>query len=151
MTYATVSGYPFDGYDGSDESFEKMLEGGMGSTPGYGADPAPRTRTCTLLGCETAGDLVPWSGERLCWDCMDRQLDLIALAVQDCPVTIGQGVSAPGHVSRMHAGIDTARPWLDGMADDIVNELTRIAGESPDGLELVQKVVERTRYLTGVV
>lgn len=39
---------------------------------------------CT--GCEKAvdkGDLIPWSGQRLCWDCMDFQLDLLAKAVSD--------------------------------------------------------------------
>jgi hypothetical protein len=25
---------------------------------------------------------VPWSGERLCWDCADHELDLLALALQ---------------------------------------------------------------------
>jgi hypothetical protein len=37
---------------------------------------------CTM--CErSGGDLVPWSGERLCWDCTDKQLDLLAMAMQD--------------------------------------------------------------------
>lgn len=26
MTYSTVTGYPFDDYDGTDESFEKLTE-----------------------------------------------------------------------------------------------------------------------------
>jgi hypothetical protein len=35
---------------------------------------------CT--GCERdAGELIPWSGERLCWRCVDLQLDLLALAM----------------------------------------------------------------------
>lgn len=35
---------------------------------------------CT--GCETpAPELIPWSGERLCWDCVDTQLDLLAKAI----------------------------------------------------------------------
>lgn len=35
---------------------------------------------CTLCE-EDSPELVPWSGERLCWNCTDRQLDLLALAV----------------------------------------------------------------------
>jgi hypothetical protein len=37
---------------------------------------------CT--GCEeTAPELIPWSGQRLCWHCVDLQLDLMALAVRE--------------------------------------------------------------------
>jgi hypothetical protein len=47
---------------------------------------------CTSCGgVPEDGDLVPWSGERLCWPCTDTQLDLMAKAVQEAtPVTIGQ-------------------------------------------------------------
>jgi hypothetical protein len=38
--------------------------------------------TCT--GCETpAAELLPWSGERLCVNCADIQLDLLAKAVAE--------------------------------------------------------------------
>jgi hypothetical protein len=38
---------------------------------------------CTL--CENdAAELVPWAtGERLCWECVDQQMDLLARAVED--------------------------------------------------------------------
>lgn len=37
--------------------------------------------TCTLCGHDS-DELLPWaSSERLCWDCTDYQLDLLALAV----------------------------------------------------------------------
>lgn len=40
---------------------------------------------------------VPWSGERLCWDCADTALDLLAKACEtELPVTIGKGVTTPG-------------------------------------------------------
>lgn len=43
---------------------------------------------CT--GCEVASpELVPWSGERLCWSCTDIQLDLLAKAIcEDAPVYV---------------------------------------------------------------
>lgn len=45
-------------------------------------------KPCT--GCEQGTtELVPWSGERLCWDCTDLQLDLMAKALQDMPVQVG--------------------------------------------------------------
>jgi hypothetical protein len=52
------------------------------------SETLPRN-VCT--GCKrgTDGDLVPWSGQRLCWDCTDLQLDLMAKAVleeMDIPV-----------------------------------------------------------------
>jgi hypothetical protein len=44
---------------------------------------------CT--GCETStGPLVPWSGERLCLDCVDTQLDLMAKAlIEDAAIQVG--------------------------------------------------------------
>lgn len=37
---------------------------------------------CT--GCEEdAPELIPWSGERLCWRCVDVQLDLMAAAIME--------------------------------------------------------------------
>jgi hypothetical protein len=37
--------------------------------------------TCTR-GCPAPAE-VPWSRERLCWDCVDRELDLLALALRN--------------------------------------------------------------------
>jgi hypothetical protein len=37
---------------------------------------------CTLCEADST-KLLPWSGERVCWDCFDRQLDLVALAIAD--------------------------------------------------------------------
>lgn len=44
---------------------------------------------CT--GCEAdAAELIPWSGEKLCWRCVDVQLDLMAAAIlADAPVSVG--------------------------------------------------------------
>lgn len=70
-----------------------------------GYDASQIARICT--GCEQVpadGDLVPWSGERLCWNCADAQLDLLAKAVSDLPVTVGRGVTTPGHVQTLDAG-----------------------------------------------
>jgi hypothetical protein len=45
-------------------------------------------KTCTGCGQMTC-QLVPWSGQRLCWDCTDTQLDLMAKAVtEDALVTV---------------------------------------------------------------
>jgi hypothetical protein len=44
--------------------------------------------TCTSCGTPSP-ELIPWSGERLCWECTDLQLDLLAKAVQeDAPVYV---------------------------------------------------------------
>lgn len=46
---------------------------------------------CTLCE-EDVPELLPWSGQRLCWDCVDLNLDLLAKAVlETTPVRIGQG------------------------------------------------------------
>lgn len=53
-------------------------------------EAAVKGGTCTL--CEDdASELVPWATrERLCWHCVDIQLDLLAKAVRDImPVEIG--------------------------------------------------------------
>lgn len=93
-------------------------------------------RVCTLEGraVRPDEDLVPWSGQKLCWDCMDQQLDLMAKAIQLDP----EPVREPG-----------SQPWLDAMADDLASELLRIAGESDDGLALVQRVISRTQFIAG--
>ena len=111
MTYRTVTGYPFDGYDGTDESFERLM-GGTLTSAGYGSEPdlyetigrtdaihdeqsaAERTVAggrCTLCE-EDVPELLPWSGQRLCWQCVDLNLDLLAKAVlETTPVRIRQG------------------------------------------------------------
>lgn len=91
-------------------------------------------RVCTLEGRQVRDgeDLVPWSGQKLCWDCMDRQLDLMAMACKE-----------------VHAPEPGSQPWLDAMADDLASELLRIAGESDDGLALVQRVISRTQFIAG--
>jgi hypothetical protein len=109
----TITGYPYDDYDGTDEAFERLLT----SDPVYEADArnylatgkcrghqfpseisaradaeadftAASERTvapgrCT--GCETdAAELLPWTPrERLCWRCVDLQLDLLAGAISE--------------------------------------------------------------------
>lgn len=48
-----------------------------------------RPGTCTQCEAATA-ELIAWSGERLCWDCTDRQLDLLALAcATELPAELG--------------------------------------------------------------
>ena len=44
---------------------------------------------CT--GCEeNAAELIPWSGEKLCWHCVDVQLDLMAAAIlEEGAVSVG--------------------------------------------------------------
>ena len=44
---------------------------------------------CT--GCEEdAPELIPWSGEKLCWACVDVQLDLMAQAIlEEGAVSVG--------------------------------------------------------------
>ena len=38
----------------------------------------------TCGGCEKeAAELIPWASQRLCWDCVDLHLDLLALAVAE--------------------------------------------------------------------
>lgn len=37
---------------------------------------------CTQCEHDTF-ELLPWSGERLCWDCFDHQLDLMAKAIHE--------------------------------------------------------------------
>jgi hypothetical protein len=55
-------------------------------TRGEGDQFLPAARICTGCDREVYGDLVPWSGERLCWDCTDLQLDLLAAALlEDSP------------------------------------------------------------------
>lgn len=53
---------------------------------------------CTHCERET-GVLIPWARERLCLDCMDTQLDLVARAMRELPVQVGKGVTTPGHVT----------------------------------------------------
>lgn len=37
---------------------------------------------CTMCEADSY-ELLPWSGERICWDCFDHQLDLMAKAIQE--------------------------------------------------------------------
>jgi hypothetical protein len=122
MTYSTVTGYPYDGYDGTDESFEKLLDQ-IPCPERHPQDGAscicyahaegdhrdchgrtwPNEAALTDLGpCtrnpEHGPAEVPWSGDRLCWDCADHELDLLAKALQSeggWPVQVGSG--HPGH------------------------------------------------------
>jgi hypothetical protein len=145
MTSQTVSGYPFDGYDGSDESFERLISGEdpevqdlarrTGLTPlsvlesetepehfhnrvnelvetehlpveraieraAYEIDHPSESVVAAgrCGGCEKeAGERIPWGSQKLCWDCVDAQLDLMALAVAQAvpvPVMVGIEVAA---------------------------------------------------------
>ena len=70
-------------------------------------EPAASDWSGTCTGCEKhAGFLVPWAGESLCLDCTDYQLDLLALALAELPVTVGRGGTTPGHVATMEVDLD---------------------------------------------
>lgn len=91
----TITGYPFDSYDGTDASFEALQASGyqgfyldqlaMADAQRDFAAACERTVApgqCT--GCEEAApELIPWSGQRLCWRCVDLQLDLLAKAIAE--------------------------------------------------------------------
>lgn len=111
---------------------------------------------CT--GCEAeTGELVPWAGERLCWNCTDLQLDLMALACQSAdglPVTVGQGVRTPGHIQEL------ALSAHDGEAsreDRLANAIAALAVTYSDGdsgqIKLAEKlfltVADLGSYLDG--
>jgi hypothetical protein len=86
MTH-TVAGFA------TEETFEQVVEAGVDAYLEF-AVSCERTvapGSCTGCGGE-ADELIPWSGQRLCWNCTDAQLDLIAKAVledEDTPVQVG--------------------------------------------------------------
>jgi hypothetical protein len=52
--------------------------------------PVPPAHSQLCTQCERDVAEVPWSGERLCWDCADIQLDLMARALLEAaPVQVG--------------------------------------------------------------
>jgi hypothetical protein len=68
--------------------------------------------------CEREADeLVPWEGERVCWPCIERQLDLLVRATRQLPVTVGRGVLTPGHECKIDWDLAAA------MASDRQGEL----------------------------
>jgi len=37
--------------------------------------------------CERdSSELLPWSGQRICWNCFDTQLDLLAVAIREAGI-----------------------------------------------------------------
>jgi len=55
-----------------------------GTCPGTAPEYPSEKVQLVCTGCErNASELVPWSGEQLCWDCVDTQLDLMAKAVSE--------------------------------------------------------------------
>jgi len=81
MTYATVTGYPFDmREDESEDDYVDRMITEADDTPA--CERTVAGGTCTQ--CERRSpELLPWSGERVCWDCFDRQLDLMAIAIRE--------------------------------------------------------------------
>jgi hypothetical protein len=69
---------------------------------------------------------VPWSGERLCWDCADAELDLMAKALEDEPTQVG-GFGL-GHTPAQSAGEDKL---IEALAADLLalcdNNVSRIS------------------------
>jgi len=52
-------------------------------------------KNCTLCERRTSDALVPWRGERLCLDCTDLSLNLLALAVADLMTAAAEAASPP--------------------------------------------------------
>ena len=50
---------------------------------------------CTLCERPTSDALVPWCGKRLCLDCTDLSLNLLALAVADLMAAAAGAASPP--------------------------------------------------------
>lgn len=90
MTYATVTGYPVDDYDGSGESFSKLVAAGADAYLDFAASRERTVSPGSCTGCGLpAAELIPWSGQRLCWPCTDVQLDLMAkVFLAEAPVYV---------------------------------------------------------------
>ena len=52
-------------------------------------------KNCTLCERRTSDALVPWCGKRLCLDCTDLSLNLLALAVADLMTAAAEATSPP--------------------------------------------------------
>ena len=52
-------------------------------------------KNCTLCERRTSDALVPWCGKRLCLDCTDLSLNLLALAVADLMTAAAEAASPP--------------------------------------------------------
>ena len=52
-------------------------------------------KNCTLCERRTSDALVPWCGKRLCLDCTDLSLNLLALAVADLMTAAADAASPP--------------------------------------------------------
>ena len=50
-------------------------------------------KNCTLCERRTSDALVPWCGKRLCLDCTDLSLNLMALAVADMMAAAAEAAS----------------------------------------------------------
>ena len=112
----------------------------------------PQANACTGCG-STTGMLVPWAGERLCMDCTDTQLDLLALATRQAPVTTGRTPvsllrwtpeQASGIQRRAHPAMDT-----DALAEAIVTAIGGWVDGDPERLAFAEEWVSRTPLLEG--
>ena len=90
--------------------------------------PVKTGLSCTLCG-RREEPLIPWAFHRLCLDCTDRQLDLLAEAVKDQPVTPGRGA---GCVRRGLSSAPTVRSQSPGR-NRLRNALRPRAGLSGPG------------------
>lgn len=62
-----------------------MMISTLGDTKALAEGQCERTVAggqCTLCAAGSY-ELLPWSGERVCWDCFDRQLDLLAKTIHE--------------------------------------------------------------------
>jgi len=90
MMFDSMADYPLDQRDG--ESEDQYLDRLISLLPqpedaalAVTYTPAERTvRGGRCTTCEKdSSELWPWSGQRICQDCFDRQLDLLAMAVRE--------------------------------------------------------------------
>lgn len=114
--YDSMTGYPLDTRDGETEDayLDRMIELSDPAFAGFDAEARARldatadfSAQCekTVMGgrctmCEASSyELLPWSGERICWDCFDHQLDLMAKAIREAGaeafLVFGENVPEP--------------------------------------------------------
>lgn len=64
------------------DPFQELVDAGADAYLDFAAACERTVAPGRCTGCEKpAAELIPWSGERLCWSCTDLQLDLLAKAV----------------------------------------------------------------------
>jgi len=114
----------------------------------------PNTATLPSLGpCtrnpEHGPAEVPWAGDRLCWDCADHELDLLALALQSedgWPVQVGSG--HPGHRQELSTE-DHRVPSQDDLVAALADDLLALADGSLRRVDRIIELLERGETWEG--